>query len=63
MKTEDEIKKEVKALQMELKNAVNELNFCQQKIKELVPKINYLSGKIDALNELLAEKKSEITSE
>ncbi len=55
MKTIDEIKKDIEKLQAELNNAVNEFNFCQQKARDLAPKINYLSGKIDALNELMKE--------
>jgi len=54
MKTDEEIKKEIEKLQAELTNSVNELNFCNQKARELTPKINYLSGKIDALKELEA---------
>ena len=63
MKTEDEIKKDMETLQAELNNAVNEFNFCQQKVRDLALKINYLSVKTDVLKELLAEKKPEITGE
>ena len=59
MKTNNEIKKELEKLQAELTNAINEYNFCNQKIKELTPKINYLSGKIDVLKELTLAKSGE----
>ena len=36
----------------ELAEAVKQYNFCQKRIEELTPRINYLSGKIDALKEL-----------
>lgn len=65
MKTEkikpqtETIDEKLKKLQAEMTNAVNEYNFCQQKIKELAPKINYLSGKIDVLKEITLAKSGE----
>jgi predicted nucleic acid-binding Zn-ribbon protein len=52
MMNQEDIIKKIETLQSEMTNAINELNFCNQKIRELNPRINYLSGKIDALKEI-----------
>ena len=52
MKTETEIKAEIKSLEAEQMNAVNEANFCNQQHNDLITRINVLSGKIAALKEL-----------
>lgn len=53
------ITEKITRFEAELTAAANQFNFCQQKIKELTPKINYLSGKIDALKELTLAKSGE----
>lgn len=52
MKTEVEVKKDIETLIADLTNTVSERNLCIQKEQELIAKINYLSGKIDALKGL-----------
>lgn len=53
-----DIKKEIEKLQSQLENNINERNFCNKKANELAAQINYLSGKIDILKEMMAENES-----
>jgi len=55
MKTTDEITLTIKIFEGELQNAANERNFCIRQAEQLAARINYLSGKIDALKELTVE--------
>ena len=46
----------ITALEMEQANMINELQFHQKTVNELIAKINKISGKIEAYQEMLQSK-------